>query len=392
MVLVHSTLEQEIYSKDAYTNRWFFKDLDEDGDLDIFEGIGSGSGQVNNNGVDDYVANIYLNGLQLNMSTYDASCINNCNGSASITASNGTPPYNYQWSDPTNQTSQLATNLCVGNISVTVTDSQGCNATTTSTINQTTLPQSNICVVSVDSTSTRNVVVWEKNYSQSISYYNIYRELSSGFYSQVGIVPYDSLSQFMDYTLGINPNITSYRYKISYTDTCGNESPLSPFHETIHLSTNLAPNGGVNLIWDGYEGIPLSYYRILRDSTYTNTWEVLDSVSSNVFIWTDLNPPSNGAQYLVEVIIPYTCTSTRAVDHNSTRSNRGTISGPGTLPIPYFTANLTQINVGGVVDFYDQSDHNPTSWYWYFPGGNPGFSTQANPSNIIYNNICCGFN
>jgi len=368
-------LAQNIYAENSLGHPLFFEDLDNDGDLDIFEGRYQESP----------LANIYLNGIQVTVSPYAASCVNDCNGSATVLASNGIPPYTYQWNDPLNQTTSLATNLCTGDISVTVTDNNGCSGTANATIEQTTLSEPNICVVSVDSTSTRNVVVWQKPFTQNIDFYSVYRELSSGFYSLVGIVPYDSLSQFTDNTLGINPNVTSYRYKLSYTDTCGNESPMSNFHETIHLSTNLAPNGGVNLIWDGYEGIPLSYYRILRDSSYTNTWEVLDSVTNNVFIWTDANPPTNGAQYLIEVVIPYTCTSTKSVDHNTTRSNRGTVAGGGLSPEAYFAANQTQINIGGVVDFYDQSSFNPTAWYWYLPGGTPGFSTQRNPSNIIYN-------
>ena len=248
------------------------------------------------------------------------------------------------------------------------------------------IPQ-NICLISVDSTSTKNKVVWEKPITQAIDSFMIYREFGTGNYGIVGSVHYDSLSQFYDNTVGVNPNITSYRYKISAIDTCGNESQLSDFHETMHLSTNLAPNGNVNLIWDAYEGFPVIYYRILRDSTFSNNWEVMDSVSSNVFIWTDINPPTNGADYVIDVIAPFGCTSTKAQDHNSTRSNRANILGGGVSPGANFTANFTQINIGGTLDFLDQSINNPTSWTWQFPGGSPAFSTQQNPSGIAYSTV-----
>jgi len=244
-----------------------------------------------------------------------------------------------------------------------------------------------ICLISVDSTSTQNKVVWEKPITQAIDSFMVYREFGTGNYGIVGSVPYDSLSQFYDNTVGVNPNITSYRYKISAIDTCGNESQLSDFHETMHLSTNLAPNGNVNLIWDAYEGFPVIYYRILRDSTFSNNWEVLDSVSNNVFIWTDINPPTNGADYVIDVIAPFGCTSTKSQDHNSTRSNRANILGGGVSPGANFTANFTQINTGGTIDFLDQSINNPTSWTWQFPGGSPAFSTQQNPSGITYNTV-----
>ena len=244
-----------------------------------------------------------------------------------------------------------------------------------------------ICLISVDSTSTKNKVVWEKPITQAIDSFMVYREFGTGNYGVVGSVPYDSLTQFYDNTVGVNPNITSYRYKISAIDTCGNESQLSDFHETMHLSINLAPNGDINLIWDAYEGFPVTYYRILRDSTFSNNWEVLDSVSNNVFIWTDINPPTNGADYVIDVIAPFGCTSTKAQDHNSTRSNRSNILGGGVSPGANFTANFTQINTGGTIDFLDQSINNPTSWTWQFPGGSPAFSTQQNPSGIAYNTI-----
>jgi hypothetical protein len=58
------------------------------------------------------------------------------------------------------------------------------------------------------------------------------------------------------------------------------------------------------LIWDEYEGFPILYYYILRDSTSTGNWEVLDSLSSNNFIYTNLNPPINGVNYVIEVLPP----------------------------------------------------------------------------------------
>jgi PKD repeat protein len=337
-------------------------------------------------GMDAVRTYIYFNGVSLNTNSSPTSCINQCNGTANVSITNGVAPYSFEWDDPLSQTTSIATELCPGNYQVSVTDSLGCNLTGSVTVSQTTLPSLPLCLVSVDSTSIRNVIVWEKPISSAIDHFNIYRELSTGAYSVIGSVDYDSLSQFTDNTLGINPNVTSYRYKLAYVDTCGNESELSDYHETMHLSTNLAPNGGINLIWDGYEGIPVSYYRILRDSGYNNNWQVMDSVTNNVFIWSDINPPVNGAQYLIEVVIPYTCTSTRSVDHNTSRSNRGTVAGGGNAPLANFSANSTQINSGAQINFYDQSSNNPDAWIWYFPGGSPGFSNLVNPTNITYNN------
>ena len=56
-------------------------------------------------------------------------CYGDCNGSASVSPSGGTPPYTYNWSSGT---PDLPTNnaLCSGNHFVTVTDANGCTSTT----------------------------------------------------------------------------------------------------------------------------------------------------------------------------------------------------------------------------------------------------------------------
>jgi len=64
----------------------------------------------------------------------NVSCNGLSDGSASIIASDGVAPYTYLWSD--GQTGVTATNLTAGSYSVTVTDSNGCTATDSVTINE----------------------------------------------------------------------------------------------------------------------------------------------------------------------------------------------------------------------------------------------------------------
>ncbi|MFH1319184.1 MAG: PKD domain-containing protein [Bacteroidota bacterium] len=65
----------------------------------------------------------------------DPSCSGECNGSATLTASGGTPPYSYLWDDPLFQTTSTATGLCAGNYNLTVTDNNGCSTAASVTIN-----------------------------------------------------------------------------------------------------------------------------------------------------------------------------------------------------------------------------------------------------------------
>lgn len=72
------------------------------------------------------------------------------NGQASVSASGGIAPYNYQWS-PAGGNAPLAQNLLAGTYSVTVTDGNGC--VTQSSVNVSDLPAPSVTITSVTSVS-----------------------------------------------------------------------------------------------------------------------------------------------------------------------------------------------------------------------------------------------
>ena len=64
----------------------------------------------------------------------NATCSGVCDGEATVNITNGTPTYTFVWSN--GETTQQAQALCVGGISVDITDANGCTATATATITE----------------------------------------------------------------------------------------------------------------------------------------------------------------------------------------------------------------------------------------------------------------
>lgn len=64
-----------------------------------------------------------------NTTAINASCYGYCDGSVSATATGGSPPYSYFWTNGTN-------NLCAGFYNVTITDNNGCSAINSAIVNE----------------------------------------------------------------------------------------------------------------------------------------------------------------------------------------------------------------------------------------------------------------
>jgi hypothetical protein len=181
--------------------------------------------------------------------------------------------------------------------------------------NQITTPE--ICIVSV-TPDEHNQVIWEKEPSDIIQSYNIYRETTqTNVYEVIGSVNYEDSSIFVDMTS--NPNQRPYKYKLSAVSNTGTETALSNYHKTIHLTINQGPTGW-NLIWSPYEGFPFTTYYIYRGTTSTEL-TLLDSISGSFTSYTDINPPWGPLYYTIEVVNEEGCNPTREDGYSRSRSN-----------------------------------------------------------------------
>jgi hypothetical protein len=162
-----------------------------------------------------------------------------------------------------------------------------------------------ICIVGTDPESGKYQVVWEKSEIESPQLFRIYRESNmADVYVEIGSVYPDELSVFVD--MSSAPSILSHRYKISYIDSCGNESELSNYHQTLHLAANLGINYTVNLAWSEYMGIPFPTYNLYRGA-HPDSMNLLIQIPSTVTLFTDDNPPLGNIYYQVGMSNPYGC-------------------------------------------------------------------------------------
>jgi hypothetical protein len=210
---------------------------------------------------------VFNSDISIQATVTDAMC-NNSQGSISVVPTGGVVPYTYSWNGSPVTASSL-TDLEAGDYVVTVEDSIGCTHKDTITVNQSTDPMISdpvveLCAVSVDSISGKNLVIWEKNgWIRAVSY-KVYKESAvSGQYTLLTTQPVASYSTYLD--MSSTPLQQSHTYYITEIDSCGDESPASTLHKTMHLASNIGVNGEVNLIWNLYEGKSYTTHYIMRN-------------------------------------------------------------------------------------------------------------------------------
>ncbi len=249
-------------------------------------------------------------------------CTGASTGSIDIGVSGGTPLYSFAWL-PGGQTTPDIFGLSTGTYEIRVTDQAGCIGFNSVTIEKNLPTVNTICLVTVDTLTGKNMVVWEKVNTTDVDHYVIYRESSSkNIYQPVGISSVYSPGIFIDSVA--DPMLRSWKYKLSVVDVCGNESPLSDHHKTIHLTMNRGiTDNAVNLIWDHYEGFEVNTYEIYKQ-TVQATWLNLTDISADLTSYTDVNPNMDNLYYYIALQHPTGCviSDLKAETLNTSRSNR----------------------------------------------------------------------
>lgn len=184
-------------------------------------------------------------------------------------------------------------------------------------------PITEICLATVDTSSTFNIIAWERTAQTSalpIDSMQIYRRTFGGNDSLIATVEYDSLSEYHDMTA--NPNLRAYMYRIAGKDVSGTVGPLSLPARTIHFVVVENPQGEFWLKWTPYIGKPIDFYQCW-DLVLGSAPDLINSTSNNTDTAWTFGAAIPQTTYEMKVDVSWTsgCTSTKA-NHNTTRSNQ----------------------------------------------------------------------
>jgi len=268
---------------------------------------------------------------------------NVANGSIDIDINyGGETPTVYSWSN--GATSEDLTGIPAGNYTLTYADQSGCfNYLTVKLLNERPY-QPTICLLTVDTSLIYNQIIWEKDITQDITGFNIYRETSVyGQFEKVSSRPYGLESFYEDNAA--SPIDRSWRYNITTTDACGGESYGSFTHKTIHVVSSTSDGTNYDLIWDDYEGISYSTVDVFRFDP-TNGWTNIANLPYGDNTHVDVPPVIIGLDYMVSFNLSDPCTSSKAQDHNSSRSNKtASIFNPGGSTAQIIDEDLGYISI-----------------------------------------------
>jgi predicted outer membrane repeat protein len=215
------------------------------------------------------------------------------------TNATGTPPVRYQWFKETVELQgKKIPELWILETSSNMEGeyycqiSNACGNVYTDTVQLYLAPQ--ICMVTVDTTSGNNLVVWEKNSAAPVESYNIYREsIVAGEYDIIGNVLADDLSVFED-TIA-DPFSQGYIYKITALDATGNESDLNLCkpHKTIHLLTSInTEEYSIQCDWNQYYGFDYGTFIVYR-AIKGSTLDSIHAISRSFNTWIDRSSLEN---------------------------------------------------------------------------------------------------
>ncbi len=171
-------------------------------------------------------------------------------------------------------------------------------------INENVLTPPSICAVTVDFSSTFNIIYWNDIMNVDLNYYIIYREnVNTGSYDSIGKVEKAAVLKFND--LGFNPNKES-RYKIVASSHCGVKTVPSDVHTNVILKI-MKVNNNLNLLsWNLIQGAQAEKHKLFR-SINNGPFELVAELPNTATSIIDTTVIVGTAEYILEILRNEVC-------------------------------------------------------------------------------------
>ncbi|MBS1634379.1 MAG: T9SS type A sorting domain-containing protein [Bacteroidetes bacterium] len=210
-----------------------------------------------------------------------------CLGAQVVLTATGTP--SVSWSNGIGNGTPFTPTVSAS-YTATGTGTGGCVNTAVVNVFVTSTETPDICMITVDTANTNNVVYWEKSYN-AVDSFIVYREVLANTYHRIGAVSSSAFSRFVDTVRSAgprngDPHVRSYKYKLQIRDTCGNYGSLSNYHTSLFLN-----NTGSAFSWNFYDietqPSPVNNYYIYRDDLNNGNFVQIGTVAGTVNTFTD---------------------------------------------------------------------------------------------------------
>jgi len=170
----------------------------------------------------------------------------------------------------------------------TIPNTQGCDSIITINLSMHEAFDEQICMVTFDTLTGKNMVIWEKTENENIERYIIWREGSTAnVYDSIGGVSFADLNEFIDTVA--DPMSQPFNYKVTTVDSCGNHSSIDncSAHKTIHLQASLGSPSGYQLQWTDYSGYSYNTFYIYGRETGVGNFQLVHQSAFGINTWTD---------------------------------------------------------------------------------------------------------
>ncbi|MBI4647311.1 MAG: choice-of-anchor L domain-containing protein [Bacteroidia bacterium] len=286
-------------------------------------------------------------------------------GEIHVTPNGGFPPYSYSWwknNVPIAETAPDLTSLGYGSYKLILYDNIGCSDTTIITINEVSTPVANFTVNYATINAGTTVIFTD------LSQYSP----TSWSWTFNGGLPATSTDQ--------NPYVTynttgNYPVSLTVTNAYGNDTETKINY--IHVNDSTPPTANFNANETTIiEGESVTFTDLSTNSPTAWNWNFTGGNPNGSYSQTP--PPI--IYYLAGTYDVQLTVSNQYGNDIETKTGYIIVQEAAQAPEADFTPMSSNVCINTTIQFTDQSEHNPATYLWSFPGANPATSSQANPS------------